>query len=76
MRTKNVDWLEGKIIYVLSRESEGKSDAGLLSLVLKNYGSKVEEDNFDIAVQMLLSRRLIYRGHDDGVTTYRLKRAG
>ena len=76
MRTKKVDWLEGKIINVLSRGSERKSDAGLASLVLKNYGSKVEEDNFDIAVQMLLSRRLICRRSDCGVMTYKLKRAG
>ena len=67
MRTKNVDWMEAKVICVLSKGTEGKSDAKLASLVLKTHGSKIEEDNFDIAVQMLLSRRLICRGSDDGV---------
>ena len=76
MRTRNVDWLEGKIISCLSRQPRGVNDMTLARWVLRDYVNTIEENKYDAAVQMLLSGGLICRRNTNGVTIYELKKSG
>ena len=49
----------------MSKEKE-LSDAGLAGQVLRGNENKVEESSFDIAVELLLSNKVIYRRRGDG----------
>ena len=69
-RTKTIDWIERKIVFVLSKESGEISDAGLAGMVLRG-DNRIEEDSFDVAIEILVTRRVVGRGWgDDGRKRY------
>lgn len=73
MRTRTVSWCEGKIIKVLSNKCQITTYLALSSCVLENVMSIEEQQNLDIALAHLISRRQITREKDqDGFTIYRL----
>ena len=76
IRTITINWIERKIVFVLSKEND-LDDAGLAGLVLKDYQNEIENGNFDLAIEMLMTRRVLDRiWGEDGVKKYCLKRAG
>ena len=72
-RTRTINWMENKIIEVLSKKHIITTYLALSALVLKNVRSIDEQHNLDIAVAHLLSRREITQEKDkDGFRVYRL----
>ena len=72
-RTKTVSWMEGKIIKVLNKKRIVSTYLALSACVLENVRSIEEQQNLDIAVAYLLSKKQIVRERDnDGFTVYRL----
>ncbi len=70
-KTRTVQWIEGKIIEILSKRCQITTYLALSSCVLQNVRSIEEQHHLDIAVAHLLSRRQIIQGKDqDGFTTY------
>ena len=73
MRTRTVSWCEGKIVKVLSKKCQITTYLALSSCVLENVRSIEEQQNLDIAVICLLSKKQIIKEKDhDGFTVYRL----
>ena len=73
MRTRTVSWMEGNIIKILSKKCQITTYLALSACVLVNVRSIEEQQNLDIAVAHLISRRQITREKDqDGFTVYRL----
>ena len=63
-RTKTVQWCEGRILEELSERQQIPTD------ILRNAE---EQQNFDIALQLLLSKKQITKSKDDdGHTIYKL----
>ena len=71
MRNRSIQWMETKIVQVLSK-SVIQSYLALSSLVLRDVRSFEEQHNLDIAIQNLLSRKIIQRYKQDSMTNYRL----
>lgn len=72
-RTRTINWMENKIIEVLSKKRVITTDLALSALVLKNVRSIEEQQNLDIALSYLLSRKEILREKDsDGFTVFKL----
>ncbi len=70
-KTRTIQWIEGKIIEILSKRCQITTYLALSSCVLQNVRSIEEQHNLDIAVQNLISRKLILVQKDqDGFTTY------
>ena len=70
-RNRTVQWIEGKIIEILSKRCQITTYLALSSCVLQNVRSIDEQHNLDIAVQLLKSKKLILVQKDkDGFTTY------
>ena len=71
MRTRTVNWMEAKILQVLNCKSVITTYLALSSLVLRDVRSFDEQHNLDIAIQNLLSKKVINRSKDkDGFTTF------
>ncbi len=72
-KTRTVQWIEGKIIEILSKRCQITTYLALSSCVLENVRSIEEQHNLDVAVALLLSKKQIIREKDnDGFTVYRL----
>ena len=72
MRNRTVEWCMTKIVKVLTKQSIVKSYLALSSLVLENVRSFEEQTTLDIAVEILLSKKMIRRYRSDGMTTFSL----
>jgi hypothetical protein len=73
MRTRTVSWMEGKIIKVLSSKCRISTYLALSACVLVNVRSIEEQQNLDIAVAHLISKKQITQVKDqDGFTVYSL----
>ena len=72
MKDRTISWLEGKIVQVLSRQQCIKSYLALSALVLRDVRSIEEQHNLDIAVENLVSRKIIKRFKQDSMTNYKL----
>ena len=69
IRIKTVDWIERKIVFVLSKQKE-LCDAKLAGLVLRG-DNRAEENSFDVAVEILVTRRVVVRSRgEDGRRKY------
>ncbi len=72
-RNRTVQWIEGKIIEILSKRCQITTYLALSSCVLENVRSIEEQHNLDIGISHLLSRRQIIQEKDkDGFTVYQL----
>ncbi len=70
-KTRTIQWIEGKIIEILSKRCQITTYLALSSCVLHNVRNIEEQHNLDIAVAHLLSRKQIIQEKDqDGFTTY------
>ncbi len=70
-KTRTIQWIEGKIIEILSKRCHITTYLALSSCVLQNVRSIEEQHHLDIAVALLLSKKQIIREKDkDGFTTY------
>jgi len=68
-----VKWIETRILKALSRRSLVTTTLALSAIVLDEVRSLEEDDNFEVAVQMLRSKGLMQVKKDkDGFTTYSL----
>ena len=72
MRNRTVEWCMTKIVKVLTKQPIVKSYLALSSLVLENVRSLEEQTTLDIAVEILVSRKMIRRYRCDGMTTFSL----
>jgi len=73
LRTRTIQWCEGKILSELSKRQEITTYLALSALVLKEVRSIEEQHNLDIALQYLLSKKQIVQQKDhDGFTIYKL----
>jgi len=73
LRTRSIQWCEGKVIEILSRKCRIQTYLALSACVLENVRSLEEQHNLDIAVANLLSKRQIRQERDqDDLTVYRL----
>lgn len=74
MRDRTITWMEGKAVEVLGKKKVITSYLALSCLVLESVRSLKEQANLDIAVQKLISRKLISCQKDrSGLKTYILK---
>ncbi len=72
-RTRTIKWCETRILKELSKRPTITTSLALSAIVLRNVRSLEEDQNLDIAVQILKSKQLIRIEKDkDGFTTYRL----
>ena len=72
-RTRTIKWCETRILKELSKRPTITTSLALSSIVLRNVRSIQEDQNLDIAVQILRSKNLIRVEKDkDGFTTYQL----
>ena len=73
MRTRTVNWMENKVVEMLSKTCAITTYLALSACVLQNIRSIEEQHNLDIAVAYLLSKRQITQSKDqDGFTIYKL----
>ena len=73
MRNRTVTWMEGKILRVLTKKPIITTYLALSSLVLRDVRSTDEQTNLDVAVEHLLSKKVIRRFKDnDGFTVFSL----
>ncbi len=73
MKNRTINWVEGKIIQVLSKNPTIQTYLALSANVLEDVRSIEEQHNLDIAVVNLLSRKIIKRyKSNSGHTTYSL----
>lgn len=72
-RTRTVNWMENKIIEVLSKKRVITTYLALSALVLQNVRNIEEQQNLDIALSYLLSRKEIQKEKDNhGFTVFKL----
>lgn len=72
-RTRTIKWCETRILKELAKRPTITTSLALSAIVLRNVRSIQEDQNLDIAVQILKSKRIISIGKDkDGFTTYQL----
>ena len=72
-RTRTIKWCETRILKELAKRPTITTSLALSAIVLRNVRSLEEDQNLDLAVQLLKSKRLIRVEKDnDGFTTYRL----
>ncbi len=70
-RTRTIKWIETRILKELAKRSTITTSLALSAIVLRNVRSLEEDQNLDLAVQLLKSKRLILvQKDDDGFTTY------
>ena len=67
MRSRTIQWFEGRIIDVLSRQHKINS-----ALEIQGIRSIEEVDIVDIAVEYLISKGIVTRTKCEGVTFYEL----
>ena len=73
MKNRTISWCEGKIISVLTRQREITTYLAMSAQVLRNVRSIDEQHNLDIAIENLLSRKIIQKTKDrDGYTVFSL----
>ena len=70
-RTRTIEWIEGKIISVLSQRQEIPY-LSLSTIIFRSVRNIEEEHNMDIALINLLSKRQISKFKSDGIITYKL----
>ena len=76
MRNRTVQWMENKILAILTKQSIVKSYLALSALTLDfNVRSLEEQHNLDIAIEYLLSKNMIIRYRAEGMTNYKLNAA-
>ena len=76
MRNRSINWMQARILAILTRQSVVKSYLALSAVVLDfNVRSLQEQHNLDIAIEMLLSKKIIIRYRADGMTNFRLNAA-
>ena len=72
-RTRTIQWMEGKIVEILSKRCVITTNLALSALVLRNVRSIEEQHNYDIALSYLLSRKTVKQEKDsDGFTVFKL----
>ena len=70
-RTRTIKWCETRILKELSKRPTITTSLALSAIVLRNVRSLEEDQNLDLAVQLLKSKKLIRVEKDkDGFTTY------
>ena len=67
MRSRTIQWFEGRIIDVLSRQHKINS-----ALEIQGIRSIEEVDIVDIAVEYLISKGIVTRTKCEGLTSYEL----
>ena len=73
LKTRTVNWCEGKILRVLMKKPIITTYLALSFLVLRDVRSTDEQTNLDLAVEHLLSKKVIKRFKDnDGYTVFSL----
>ena len=73
MKTRTVNWCESKILQTLERKSTVTSYLALSALVLRDVRSTNEQTNLDVAIEYLISKKLITRSKDNaGYPTFSL----
>ena len=72
MKNRTIDWIEIKIVKILSKQEYVQSYLALSSLVLENVRSFEEQKNLDVAIKNLLDRKIIKKYKKDYLTTYQL----
>lgn len=72
-KSRSVKWIETRILKELTKRSIITTSLSLSAIVLREVRSLEEDQNLDVAVQMLKSKKLIKVEKDsDGFTTYSL----
>ena len=72
-RTRTVNWMENKIVEVLSKRCQITTYLALSSCVLRNVRTIEEQHNLDIALVNLLSRKEVKKEKDEcGFTVFKL----
>ena len=61
MRNRTITWMEGKILQTLERKTVVTTYLALSSLVLRDVRSTDEQTNLDLAVEILISKKMISR---------------
>jgi len=74
MRNRTIQWCESKVMEILNRQAV-TTYLAVSALVLENVRSIEEQYNLDIAIENLISKRMIKRTRIDGFTTYSLRAA-
>ena len=73
MKDRTVAWMESKITQILGQKSMVTTYLALSSLVLRDVRSVTEQTNLDVAIEYLISKKLITRSKDNaGYTTFSL----
>ena len=72
MKDRSIDWIENKIIKVLSKQKYIETYLGLSSLVLENVNSTNEQNNLDKAIQNLCDKNILSKSVNDGISVYKL----
>jgi hypothetical protein len=72
-KDRSVQWVEKKILKVLSKRKQITTYLAMSACVLENVRSIEEQRNLDRAIANLIMRGVLIRGKDkDGFTLYRL----
>ena len=75
MKNRTISWMEGKVLEIITKNGVIKSYLALSYLVLKNVRSIAEQGNLDIAVQNLISQKVIICNKDtEGMNVYCLRK--
>ena len=70
-RTRTIKWCETRILKELSKRPTITTSLALSAIVLRNVRYLEEDQNLDLAVQLLKSKKLIrVEKNKDGFTTY------
>ena len=73
MKDRSVEWMERKIVKVLSRQEMVRFYLGMSALVLENVRSVNEQRRLDEAIVNLLTVQKIRKWRDEYGTCYSLK---
>lgn len=65
MKDRTVAWMESKITQILGQKSMVTTYLALSSLVLRDVRSTNEQINLDVAIEYLVSKKLITRTKDN-----------
>ena len=74
MKDRTVAWMESKITQILGQKSMVTTYLALSSLVLRDVRSTNEQINLDVAIEYLVSKKVINRFKDEknGYTVFSL----
>ena len=76
MRNRSINWMQARILAILTRQSVVKSYLALSAVVLDfNVRSLEEQHSLDIAIEILLSKKMITRYRENGMTNFKLNAA-